>query len=111
MPVNKCSKDGKPGFKWGDSGACYIYTPGNEESIKAAKKKVLAQALAIGDIGKNDDLLSEEDVEYAIKSLKDLVISVGNYRSRDYPPVKTSGIVVRGGKAQTKGKMARGPMA
>lgn len=25
--------------------------------------------------------------------------------------VKTSGIVVRGGKAQTKGKMARGPMA
>jgi hypothetical protein len=25
--------------------------------------------------------------------------------------VKTSGIQVRGGKAQTKGKMARGPMA
>jgi hypothetical protein len=25
--------------------------------------------------------------------------------------MKTSGIVVRGGKAQTKGKMARGPMA
>lgn len=49
--------------------------------------------------------------ESAIKSLDDLVISVGNYRSRDYPPVKTSGIVVRGGKAQTKGKMARGPMA
>jgi hypothetical protein len=25
--------------------------------------------------------------------------------------IKTTGIVVRGGKAQTKGKMARGPMA
>jgi hypothetical protein len=25
--------------------------------------------------------------------------------------IKTSGIQVRGGKAQTKGKMARGPMA
>ena len=49
--------------------------------------------------------------ESAVQSLKDLVISAGNYRSRDYPPVKTSGIVVRGGKAQTKGKMARGPMA
>jgi hypothetical protein len=49
--------------------------------------------------------------EPAVKSLQDLVISVGNYRSRDYPPPKTSGIVVRGGKAQTKGKMARGPMA
>jgi hypothetical protein len=29
-----------------------------------------------------------------------------------YPDTaKTSGIVVRGGKAQTKGKLARGPMA
>jgi len=29
-----------------------------------------------------------------------------------YPDTaKTSGIMVRGGKAQTKGKMARGPMA
>jgi hypothetical protein len=71
MPVNKCSENGKPGFKWGDSGACYVYTPGNEESIKSARKKVIAQALAIGDIGKNDDLLTEEDVEYAIKSLKE----------------------------------------
>jgi hypothetical protein len=71
MPVNKCSEDGKPGFKWGDSGACYIYTPGNEASIKSARKKVLAQALAIGDIGKDDDLLSEENIEYAIKSLKE----------------------------------------
>ena len=71
MPVNKCSENGKPGFKWGDSGACYIYTPGNEESIKDARKKVLAQALAIGDIGKDDDILSEENIEYAIKSLKE----------------------------------------
>ena len=55
--------------------------------------------------------MSPAGEEPATKSLKDLVISVGNYRSRDYPPVKTSGIVVRGGKAQTKGKMARGPMA
>jgi hypothetical protein len=39
-------------------------------------------------------------------------MSVGN-RSKfaGEQPVKTSGIVVRGGKAQTKGRMARGPMA
>ncbi len=36
---------------------------------------------------------------------------VGNIASGPTPPVKTSGIKVRGGKAQTKGKMARGPMA
>lgn len=39
-------------------------------------------------------------------------MSVGNINRDGYnPEPKTSGIVVRGGKAQTKGKMARGPMA
>lgn len=71
MPIRSCSENGKPGFKWGESGACYTYTSGNEESIKAAKKKVLAQAVAIGDIGKDNSSLSEHEVEYAIKSLKE----------------------------------------
>jgi hypothetical protein len=43
--------------------------------------------------------------------LREANVSVANVRSNDYPPMKTTGIVVRGGKAQTKGKMARGPMA
>jgi hypothetical protein len=38
-------------------------------------------------------------------------MSAGNIYKRDDAGPKTSGIVVRGGKAQTKGKMARGPMA
>ena len=38
-------------------------------------------------------------------------MSVGNIYKRDDAGPKTSGILVRGGKAQTKGKMARGPMA
>jgi len=38
-------------------------------------------------------------------------ISVGTVSKGNYAPTKTSGIEVRGGKAQTKGKMARGPMA
>ena len=36
---------------------------------------------------------------------------VGNIASAATPPAKTSGVKVRGGKAQTKGFMARGPMA
>jgi hypothetical protein len=36
---------------------------------------------------------------------------VGAESTAPCPPVKTSGIKVRGGKAQTKGFMARGPMA
>ena len=38
-------------------------------------------------------------------------MSVGNIYKRDDAGPKTSGILVRGGKAQTKGNMARGPMA
>jgi hypothetical protein len=38
-------------------------------------------------------------------------MSAGNIYKRDDAGPKTSGIIVRGGKAQTKGKMARGPMA
>jgi hypothetical protein len=38
-------------------------------------------------------------------------MSAGNIYKRNDTGPKTSGIVVRGGKAQTKGKMARGPMA
>jgi hypothetical protein len=38
-------------------------------------------------------------------------MSAGNIYKRNDTGPKTSGILVRGGKAQTKGKMARGPMA
>jgi hypothetical protein len=38
-------------------------------------------------------------------------MSVGNVSNSMKNDVKTAGIVVRGGKAQTKGRMARGPMA
>lgn len=50
MPVNSCSSGGKPGYKWGDGGKCYPYNPNSEASKKAAKKKALAQGIAIGDI-------------------------------------------------------------
>lgn len=43
--------------------------------------------------------------------INEMNISVGNVSKGNYKPTKTSGIVVRGGKAQTKGKLARGPMA
>lgn len=52
MPVNSCSENGQPGFKWGNSGKCYLYTANDDSSKKAAKRKALAQGLAIGDIGK-----------------------------------------------------------
>ena len=40
----------------------------------------------------------------------DLNPSIGNIAGKPYPPEKTSGVVVRGTRNQTKGRMARGPM-
>ena len=48
MPLKKCQKGGKSGYKWGDSGKCYTYTTGNKTSQKSAKKKAIKQGLAIG---------------------------------------------------------------
>jgi hypothetical protein len=46
-----------------------------------------------------------------MSSVQTVRMAVGNMYSRPAPGPKTTGIEVRGGKAQTKGKMARGPMA
>ena len=49
--------------------------------------------------------------ETGAEAIKKMNISVGGVSKGNYAPTKTSGIQVRGGKAQTKGKLARGPMA
>ena len=47
MPVKSCNKDSKPGWKWGDSGHCYTYTPGDKSSSKRARNKAIKQGRAI----------------------------------------------------------------
>lgn len=47
MPVERCRRDGKPGYRWGQEGKCYVYTPGNEASRKRAKEKAREQGQAI----------------------------------------------------------------
>lgn len=47
MPIQDCTKDGKPGYQYGDEGFCYTYTPGNEASQVAAKRKAIMQGAAI----------------------------------------------------------------
>jgi hypothetical protein len=46
MPIESCSFDGKPGFKWGSQGKCYTYTPGDKLSMKSAKDKANKQGVA-----------------------------------------------------------------
>ena len=47
MPIQTCTKNGKPGFKYGDSGTCYTYTKGNKSSRERARKLAVKQAGAI----------------------------------------------------------------
>lgn len=50
MPLMRCEgEEGRPGWKWGDSGKCYLYTAGDEESEAAARRKAMAQASAMGE--------------------------------------------------------------
>jgi hypothetical protein len=49
MPVKSCEDNGNAGFKWGDEGKCYTYSPNNEGSRRNAKKSATIQGLAIGD--------------------------------------------------------------
>jgi hypothetical protein len=49
--------------------------------------------------------------ESAKTTMRKANVSAANTRSQDYPPMKTSGIKIRGTGCATKGVMARGPMA
>jgi hypothetical protein len=70
MPVNPCSENKKPGFKWGDSGKCYLYTPGNEKSMGEAKRKATIQGIATGEYDAEKSF-DEEKLEETLKSLKE----------------------------------------
>jgi hypothetical protein len=47
MPVQSCRKDNKPGYKYGEGGACYTYTAGNKVSRDRAYSKAVKQGQAI----------------------------------------------------------------
>jgi hypothetical protein len=70
MPVNPCSENGKSGFKWGDSGKCYLYERGDAESMSEAKRKATVQGLATGEYD-NTKSFDEEELEETLKSLKE----------------------------------------
>jgi len=46
MPIITCTSDGKPGFKYGETGFCYTYED-NEPSKEAARQAAIKQGQAI----------------------------------------------------------------
>ena len=48
MPLVKCVKDGKPGWKWGEENkSCFTYIEGDDEGEGLAKTAAMRQAAAI----------------------------------------------------------------
>lgn len=47
MPLMPCRRDYKPGYKWGEEGHCYTYTPGDGPAKERARQRALAQGRAI----------------------------------------------------------------
>jgi len=73
MPVQSCSDNGKPGYKWGEQGACYTYPKGNLAQQKKAKKKAFYQGLAIGEASNFKKL---DDVDFDENKLDDVLKSL-----------------------------------
>lgn len=90
MPVGKCESDGSPGYRWGESGTCYTYTSGDEDSKKRAKEKAEAQGRAAYASGykmnKQQDWMGKplyEKLPDAEKALADSLLSI----SEQYGPL------------------------
>lgn len=80
MPIKSCTLDGKPGFKYGDSGHCYTYTEGDESSKERAKEKADKQRKAI-EYEKHRDCSEEckDDMKIDISNMK----FIKNYSDED----------------------------
>ncbi len=80
MPVQECQSDGQPGYRWGEEGKCYTYTPSDEESRKAARAKAERQGRAV------EAHTSELD-----GSLGDFISNVRQAFEKQFPPVRQAG--------------------
>ena len=49
MPIQDCNLNELPGYKWGQDGKCYTYTPDNEGERRNAKKNAIIQGYATGE--------------------------------------------------------------
>jgi hypothetical protein len=84
MPVVSCSDDGKPGFRWGDSGKCYTYASGDEASRERARERAERQGRAARAGGyrgmmKSEDWLGKplyEELEGAEREFADALLSI-----------------------------------
>lgn len=59
MPVMRCMKDSRPGWKWGENGTCYTYDAGNDDASDRAERQAERQGRAV-ESSKHRDERSEK---------------------------------------------------
>lgn len=93
MPIERCSSGGNPGYRFGDSGKCYTYTPGDTSSRRTARNRAVQQERAIRASGykeayRDDDMkkelpaLAEAEQKFA-DALLDIVEEYGKLQDGD----------------------------
>lgn len=60
MPVQRCSKDGKSGWRWGSDGECYTGPAAKQKAIDQAVAALYSEAKAAGHEGKAADAYVRE---------------------------------------------------
>jgi hypothetical protein len=74
MPVQACTRDGKSGYRYGESGHCYVYDAGDESGRKEAKRLAYVQGAAItaqtGEKLKEEKGIDVQDVHVATPKIK-----------------------------------------
>lgn len=59
MPITPCTRENKPGFKYGETGFCYVYED-NEASKEAARQAAIKQGQAI-EISRSTEISQAKD--------------------------------------------------
>ena len=73
MPVKRCQKDNKPGYKWGDKGKCYTYKKGNKKEEEIAKEKAKRQGRAIKASGYREGKVISGDLNTISEKIEKLI--------------------------------------
>ena len=60
MPVQRCEKDGKKGWKWGSEGTCYTGPAAKQKATDQGVAAMYAEAKAAGHEGKGADAYVRE---------------------------------------------------
>jgi len=47
MPVQPCTENGQPGYRWGEAGKCYTYPRGNRRARVRARVSAEVQGYAV----------------------------------------------------------------